>query len=269
MASQSRCKGCKRRPARAAAQRRRLIDSLRWRQERTKPRASGWSSRCWRCSWASSARCSTAGRARSAEPPPSAVRPTCSARPGASRGPSSESWRGRRSRSSPTSARRPPTGEAFLIERLEAWQERENAGLVSGLLLVTRDGRGRSVLAETRRGDDSFHEIPWPEELRRLGERLAERDGEAARRVSDPTRSRARETARTRAAALRRVRGARRRPGTATPEHRRARGGAARRGLPARPVDAAARRVAPRSGRHPAVHGRHPAARGPERLLRE
>jgi signal transduction histidine kinase len=73
----------------------------------------------------------------------------------------------------------PADREAFLIERLEAWQERENAGLVSGLLLVTRDGRGRSVLAETRRGDDSFHEIPWPEELRRLSERLAERDSEA------------------------------------------------------------------------------------------
>jgi len=74
----------------------------------------------------------------------------------------------------------PADREAFLIERLEAWQERENAGLVSGLLLATRDGRGRSVLAETRRGDDSFREIPWPEELRGLGEGLAEHGSEAA-----------------------------------------------------------------------------------------
>jgi signal transduction histidine kinase len=71
----------------------------------------------------------------------------------------------------------PADRQAFLIERLEAWQERENAGLVSGLLLVTRDRANRSVLAETRRGDDSFHEIAWPEGLRRLGEHLAETAG--------------------------------------------------------------------------------------------
>jgi signal transduction histidine kinase len=74
----------------------------------------------------------------------------------------------------------PADREAFLIERLEAFQERENAGLVSGLLLATRDARGRSVLAETRRGDDAFHETPWPEELRALAERLSERGGEGA-----------------------------------------------------------------------------------------
>ena len=71
----------------------------------------------------------------------------------------------------------PADRRAFLVERLEAWQERENAGLVSGLLLATRDDRGRAVLAETRRGDDSFHEIPWPDSLRALGERLG-RGGE-------------------------------------------------------------------------------------------
>jgi signal transduction histidine kinase len=73
----------------------------------------------------------------------------------------------------------PADRQAFLIERLEAWQERENAGLVSGLLLATRAGHGPAVLAETRRGDDAFHEIPWPDELRGLGERLAERESEA------------------------------------------------------------------------------------------
>ncbi len=72
----------------------------------------------------------------------------------------------------------PADRQAFLIERLEAWQERENAGLVSGLLLATRTARGPAVLAETRRGDDAFHEIPWPEELRGLGEQLAQHGSE-------------------------------------------------------------------------------------------
>jgi signal transduction histidine kinase len=74
----------------------------------------------------------------------------------------------------------PADRRAFLIERLEVFQERENAGLVSGLLLATRLDRGRVTLEETRRGDEAFHEIAWPEELRVIGDRLADHAGEAA-----------------------------------------------------------------------------------------
>ena len=73
----------------------------------------------------------------------------------------------------------PADRRAFLIERLEVFQERENAGLVSGLLLATRLDRGRVTLEETRRGDEAFHEIAWPDELRAIGERLADPAGEA------------------------------------------------------------------------------------------
>ena len=61
---------------------------------------------------------------------------------------------------------------AVLIERFEDFHTRETGGLVRGLLLASRD-HGRVVLEETRPGDDAFHEIPWPEELRGLAERLA------------------------------------------------------------------------------------------------
>jgi len=73
----------------------------------------------------------------------------------------------------------PADRRAFLIERLELFQERENAGLVSGLLLATRLDRGRVTLEETRRGDEAFHEIAWPDELRVIGERLADPAGAA------------------------------------------------------------------------------------------
>ena len=67
----------------------------------------------------------------------------------------------------------------LLIERLEGWQERENAGLVSGLLLATRANDGRLMLEETHRGDEAFHEIAWPGALRALAGRLAESAGPA------------------------------------------------------------------------------------------
>jgi len=73
----------------------------------------------------------------------------------------------------------PADRRAFLIERLEAWQERENAGLVSGLMLASRLDRGKVTLEEARRGDEAFHEIAWPEALRAIGERLADQAGEA------------------------------------------------------------------------------------------
>ena len=76
----------------------------------------------------------------------------------------------------------PADRRAFLIERLDAWQERESAGLVSGLLLATRDGRGRALLAQTERGEDSFHETPWPDELLALGERIGQGGGAAGAR---------------------------------------------------------------------------------------
>ncbi len=67
----------------------------------------------------------------------------------------------------------PSDRRAFLISRFEEWQTRENAGLVSGLLLATRADRDRVVLEQAHRGDEAFHEIAWPEELRGLAERLA------------------------------------------------------------------------------------------------
>jgi signal transduction histidine kinase len=67
----------------------------------------------------------------------------------------------------------PADRRAFLVERLEDWHTRENGGLVSGLLLATRGERGRALLEEARPGDDSFHEVPWPDALRGLEARLA------------------------------------------------------------------------------------------------
>jgi len=67
----------------------------------------------------------------------------------------------------------PSDRRAFLISGFEEWQTRENAGLVSGLLLATRADRDRVVLEQAHRGDEAFHEIAWPEELRGLAERLA------------------------------------------------------------------------------------------------
>ena len=62
---------------------------------------------------------------------------------------------------------------AVLIERFEDFHTRENGGLVRGLLLASRPDHGRVILEQVRPGDDAFHEIPWPEELRGLAERLA------------------------------------------------------------------------------------------------
>ncbi len=67
----------------------------------------------------------------------------------------------------------PVDRRAFLVDRLEEWHTRENGGLVSGLLLATRGERGRAVLEEARPGDDSFHEVPWPQTLSSLEARLA------------------------------------------------------------------------------------------------
>jgi len=73
----------------------------------------------------------------------------------------------------------PPPGDrhAFLIDRFEAWRSRENAGLVSGLLLATRSDRG-ILLEETHPGDDAFHEVSWPDGLEGLRERLSEGEGD-------------------------------------------------------------------------------------------
>jgi len=62
---------------------------------------------------------------------------------------------------------------AVLVERFEDFHTRENGGLVRGLLLASRPDKGRVILEQTRPGDDAFHEIPWPEELRGLADRLA------------------------------------------------------------------------------------------------
>ena len=67
----------------------------------------------------------------------------------------------------------PADRRAVLIERFEDFHARENGGLVRGLLLASRPDHGRVVLEQVRPGDDAFHEIPWPEELRGLAERLA------------------------------------------------------------------------------------------------
>jgi signal transduction histidine kinase len=62
---------------------------------------------------------------------------------------------------------------AFLIERLQEWQERDRAGLVSGLLLATRTRSGQVSLEETHTSDDAFHAVAWPDELRGLADELA------------------------------------------------------------------------------------------------
>jgi signal transduction histidine kinase len=67
----------------------------------------------------------------------------------------------------------PADRRAFLIERLEAWQERDRAGLVRGLLLATRARSGQVSLEETHTGDGAFHAVAWPEELRGLADELA------------------------------------------------------------------------------------------------
>lgn len=70
----------------------------------------------------------------------------------------------------------PPRADrrAFLLDRWDAWQERENAGLVSGLLLATRAKSATALLEELRRGDDAFHARSWPEELAALGAGLGD-----------------------------------------------------------------------------------------------
>jgi len=70
----------------------------------------------------------------------------------------------------------PSDTRALLADRLEEWHTRENGGLVSGLLLATRTDKGRVALEEALPGDDAFHEVAWPEELRPLATRLAEGD---------------------------------------------------------------------------------------------
>jgi signal transduction histidine kinase len=60
-----------------------------------------------------------------------------------------------------------------LLSRLAAWQQRDRAGLVTGVLLASRTGSGELVLEESRAGDDSFHPVGWPEGLRELGRALA------------------------------------------------------------------------------------------------
>jgi signal transduction histidine kinase len=67
----------------------------------------------------------------------------------------------------------PPDRRAFLIERLAEWQERDRAGLVSGLLLATRTRAGQVSLEETHTGDGVFHAVAWPVELRGLADELA------------------------------------------------------------------------------------------------
>jgi signal transduction histidine kinase len=66
---------------------------------------------------------------------------------------------------------------AFLLDRLDAWQTRENAGLVSGLLLATRPRAGRPTLEETHRGEDAFHEVEWTDEVRDVAQLAAPGDG--------------------------------------------------------------------------------------------
>jgi signal transduction histidine kinase len=67
----------------------------------------------------------------------------------------------------------PADRRAFLIGRLEAWQERDRAPLVRGLLLATRLRSGEVTLEETLVGDAAFHAVAWPAELRRLADALA------------------------------------------------------------------------------------------------
>lgn len=72
----------------------------------------------------------------------------------------------------------PVDRRAFLLDRLEDWQQRASAGLVSGVLLATRGRRGPQ-LEEALPGDDAFREASWPEDLRPLHD-LLEGDGRAA-----------------------------------------------------------------------------------------
>lgn len=67
----------------------------------------------------------------------------------------------------------PADRRALLLQRLEGWQERANAALVTGLLLATRADDGRLVLEEALPGDDDFREVAWPAELAPLRERLS------------------------------------------------------------------------------------------------
>jgi signal transduction histidine kinase len=67
----------------------------------------------------------------------------------------------------------PDDRRAFLLERLEAWQARDNAGLVGGLLLAARARAGRPTLEETHRGEEAFHEVEWTEELKGLAQLVA------------------------------------------------------------------------------------------------
>jgi signal transduction histidine kinase len=69
----------------------------------------------------------------------------------------------------------PADRRAFLLERLEAWQERDRAGLVSGLLLATRTKSGEVTLEELHADEGAFHAAPWPEELRGLADAIASR----------------------------------------------------------------------------------------------
>jgi signal transduction histidine kinase len=69
----------------------------------------------------------------------------------------------------------PADRRAFLLGRLEAWQERERAGLVSGLLLATRTRSGAVTLEEIHADDGVFHAVEWPDELRGLADAIAAR----------------------------------------------------------------------------------------------
>jgi len=75
----------------------------------------------------------------------------------------------------------PVDRRAFLLDRLDDWQQRANAGLVSGVLLATRGPGGRPQLEEALAGDDAFREAPWPEDLRALHDLL-----EGARHDASP-----------------------------------------------------------------------------------
>lgn len=66
---------------------------------------------------------------------------------------------------------------AFLLERLAAWQDRDRAGLVSGLLFASLDGRGEPRLEEARTVDEAFHPVAWPAELQGLAQALAASGG--------------------------------------------------------------------------------------------
>ena len=69
----------------------------------------------------------------------------------------------------------PADRRAFLIGRLEAWQERDRSGLVTGLMLATRTRSGEVTLEEIHADDSAFHPVEWPEELRGLADAVAGR----------------------------------------------------------------------------------------------